>query len=94
LEGAPSKGPIVAMPVGTNLLPPKRNEKLLGVKTNKKGEVVCGKYTTGERAYFEGGRAHPLKVKFIPQRKLRSPPWPQAKLHGSVASRWQTWRRS
>ena len=50
LEGAPSNGPIVALPTGTNILPPKRNEKLLGVKTNKKGEVVCAKYTTGERA--------------------------------------------
>jgi len=70
LEGAPSKGSIIALPVGTNILPPKRNEKLLGVNTNKKGEVVCAKYTTSEHTYFEGVRAHPSKVKFTPQRKL------------------------
>jgi len=66
LEGAPSKSPdIIALPVGTNILPPKRNEKLLGVKTNKKGEVVCTKYTTGDHIYFEEVHAHPSKVKFI-----------------------------
>jgi hypothetical protein len=62
LEGAPSKGPIVALLADTNILPPMRNEKLLGVNTNKKGEVICAKYTTGERTYFEGVRAHPSKV--------------------------------
>jgi len=66
LEGAPFKGPIVAPPTGTNVLPSKRNEKLLGVKTNKKGEVVCAKYTIGDHTYFEGVCAHPSKVKFIP----------------------------
>jgi len=68
-EGAPSKGPIVALPTRTKLLPPKRNEKLLGVKTNKKGEVVCTKYTTGERTYFEGVRTHSSKVKLIPPKE-------------------------
>ena len=69
LEGALSKGPIVALPVGTNILPPKCNEKLLGVKTNKKGEVVCAKNTTSERTYFEGVGAHWSKVKFIPPKE-------------------------
>jgi len=59
-----------ALSVGTNILPPKHNEKLLGVKTNQKGKVVCSKYTTSERAYFEGVHTHPSKVNFIPQRKL------------------------
>ena len=54
LEGAPLKGPIVTLPVGTNLLPPRHNEKLLGVKTNKKGEVVCAKYTTCECTSLRG----------------------------------------
>jgi len=36
---------------------------------NKKGEVVCTKYTTIERTYFEGVRAHPSKVKFIPPKE-------------------------
>ena len=56
-------------------MPPKCNKKLLGVKTNKKREVVCDKYTTGDRTYFERVHAHPSKVKFIPQRKLQNPPW-------------------
>ena len=94
LEGAPSKGPIIALPARTNLLPPKCNEKLLGVNTNKKGEVIYAKYTTGECTYFEGVHAHPPKVKIIPQRKLQSPPWPQLRLHGSVVRQWLTWRRN
>jgi hypothetical protein len=47
-------------------LSPKHNETLVGVKTNKKREIVCVKYSTGERTYFEGVRAHPSKVKFLP----------------------------
>ena len=50
-------------------MPPKCNKKLLGVKTNKKGEVVCAKYTTSERTYFEGVHAQPSKVKFIPPKE-------------------------
>ena len=69
LEGAPSKGPIITLPAGTSILPPKHNEKLLGVKNKKKGEVVCAKYATGDRTYFEGVHAHPLKVKFIPPKE-------------------------
>jgi hypothetical protein len=38
----------------------------VGVKTNKSREIVYAKYNTGERTYFEGVRAHPTKVKFIP----------------------------
>jgi hypothetical protein len=66
LEDKLSKGPIIKLPVGTKLLPPKHNETLVGVKTNKKGEIVCAKYNTGERTYFEGVHAHPRKVKFLP----------------------------
>jgi septal ring factor EnvC (AmiA/AmiB activator) len=66
LEDKPPKGPAVKLPVGTKLLPPKHNEMLVGVKTNKKGEIICAKYSTGERTYFEGVRAHPSKVKFLP----------------------------
>jgi septal ring factor EnvC (AmiA/AmiB activator) len=50
-------------------LPPKHNETLVGVKTNKKGEIVYAKYNTGERTYFEGVRAHPSKVKFLPPKE-------------------------
>jgi hypothetical protein len=65
LEDKPSKGPVVKLPTGTKLLPPKHNETLVGVKTNKKGEIVCAKYSTRERTYFKGARAHPSKVKFL-----------------------------
>jgi hypothetical protein len=54
---------------GTKVLPPKPNETVLGVKKNRSGEIVCPKYTTRERPYFEGVRAHPSKVKFIPPKE-------------------------
>jgi septal ring factor EnvC (AmiA/AmiB activator) len=66
LEDASSKGPVVKLPAGTKILPPKHNETLVGVKTNKSGEIICAKYSTRERTYFEGVRAHPSKVKFLP----------------------------
>ena len=69
LDGPPPKGPIVKLPEGTKILPPKHNEMLMGVKTNKQGEIVCAKYSTGERSYFEGVRAHPSKVKFVPPKE-------------------------
>jgi hypothetical protein len=69
LEDKLSKGPVVKLPDGTKLLPPKHNETLVGVKTNKKGEIVCAKYSTGEHTYFEGVRAHPSKIKFLPPKE-------------------------
>jgi hypothetical protein len=39
------------------------------VKKNRSGEIVCAKYTTGERPYFKGIHAHPSKVKFIPPKE-------------------------
>jgi len=35
-------------------LPLKYNEELLGVKANRKGEVIYTKYSTGECTYFDG----------------------------------------
>jgi hypothetical protein len=69
LKEAPPKGPIVKLPEGTKVLPSKPNETLLGVKKNMSGEIVYAKYTTGERPHFEGVRAHPSKVKFIPPKE-------------------------
>jgi hypothetical protein len=66
LEGAPLKGTIVKLSTRTKILPLKHNETLVGVKTNKSGEIIYAKYSTGERTYFEGVHAHPAKVKFIP----------------------------
>jgi hypothetical protein len=65
LEDKPSKRPVIKLPARTKLLLPKHNETLIGVKTNKKGEIICVKYSIGERTYFEGVRAHPSKVKFL-----------------------------
>jgi hypothetical protein len=69
LDGALPKGPVVKIPEGTKLLPPKHNEVLMGVKTNKEGEIVCAKYSTRDRTYFEVVRAHPSKVKFVPPKE-------------------------
>ena len=52
------------MLVGTRILPPRANERLVGVKTNRSGEISSIRYTTEEeRPYFEGIRA--AKVRFI-----------------------------
>ena len=80
IEGAPSKGPIIALPTETNILPLKRNEKLLGVKTNRKGEVVCAKYTIKDVPTLRGFVLIRRRSNSSPQRKLRSPPWLQPKL--------------
>jgi hypothetical protein len=69
LEDKPLKGPVVQLPAETKLLPPKHNETLVGVKTNKKGEIVCAKYSARECTYFKGVRAHPSKVKFLPPKE-------------------------
>jgi len=53
------------VPAGTRILPPRPNERVVGVKTNRSGEISSICYTTKEeRPYFEGIRA--AKVHFIP----------------------------
>ena len=53
------------MPAGTRILPPKPNERVVGVKTNRSSEISHIRYTTEEeRPYFEGIRA--AKVCLIP----------------------------
>jgi len=48
-------------------MPPRPNERVIGVKTNRSGEISSVRYTTDEeRPYFEGVRA--AKVRFIPQK--------------------------
>jgi len=55
----------VKLPGGTRILPPRPNERVIGVKTNRSGEISCILYTTEEeRPYFEGIRA--AKVCFVP----------------------------
>jgi len=54
----------VKVPIGTRILPPRPNERVVGVKTNRSGEISSICYTTEEeRPYFEGIRA--AKVRFI-----------------------------
>jgi len=58
------------VPAGTRVLPPKPNERVVGVKTNRSGEISNVHYTTEEeRPYFEGNRA--AKVRFIPPKEAR-----------------------
>jgi hypothetical protein len=59
------------------LLPPRPNETLMGVKTNKLGEVTCVKYTTATpQVSLDGIRAAPNQVKFIPPRETTKRPAP------------------
>ena len=58
----------VKVPTGTRILPPRPNEWVVGVKTNRSGEISSVRYTTEEeRPYFEGVRA--AKVRFIPPKE-------------------------
>lgn len=66
IKDAPPKGPLVKVPAGTKILPPKPDEVLMGVKTNKSGEVTCAKYLQGGRTSIEGIRASSSKIKIIP----------------------------
>jgi hypothetical protein len=54
----------------TKLLPQQPNERIVGVKTNKLGEVTYVKYTNATpRVSLDGIRAAPSQVKFIPPRE-------------------------
>jgi len=56
------------VPAGTRVLPPKPNDRVVGVKTNRSGEISSVRYTTEEeRPYFKGIRA--TKVHFIPPKE-------------------------
>ena len=67
-----------------NLLPPRVNEVLIGVKTNKFGDVTCAKYkSVTPRTTIDGVHAMPDQIKVVPskekKRKAPSPPIPEAK---------------
>jgi len=65
LKGSSSKETTIKVPAGTRILPPRPNERVVGVKTNWSGEISSIRYTTEEeRPSFEGIRA--AKVCFIP----------------------------
>ena len=69
------------MPKEINLLPPRVNETLTRVKTNKFGHVTCAKYKlVTPRVTIDGVRAAPEQVKVVPpkeKKKKRVPPPPQ-----------------
>jgi len=59
---------IVKVLADTRVLPPKPNERVVGVKTNRSDEISSVRYTTDEeRPYFEGIRA--ANVRFIPPKE-------------------------
>jgi len=60
LEGG-AKGKQIAIPKGTPILPPKDNEWLLSFQTDKKGKLICAKYTTA-RLVIQGVRANRNEV--------------------------------
>jgi len=67
LKGSSSrKETTIKVPTGTRILPPRPNERVVGVKTNRSGEISSIRYAMEEeeRPYFEGIRAG--KVHFIP----------------------------
>jgi hypothetical protein len=67
----------IKVPKEINLLPPKPNETLMGVQTNKFGDVTCAKYkTVMNRVTIDGVWATPEQVKVVPpkEKKKRVPP--------------------
>jgi hypothetical protein len=61
LKDAP-KDKKVVVPQGTKVLPPKDNERVINVKTNKFEDVTCVKYATTSRVSLDGIRAPPRQV--------------------------------
>ena len=58
----------ISTPAGTRILPPRPNERVVRVKTNRSGEISSIRYTTAEeRPCFEGVKAP--KVRFIPPKE-------------------------
>ena len=73
----PDASPTIKVPKEINLLPPRGNKTLTGVKTNKFGDVTCMKYkSVTPRLSIDGVRAAPKQVKAVPlkEKKKRAPP--------------------
>jgi hypothetical protein len=71
-----SEAPKIKVPKEINLLPPRANKTLTGVKTNNFGDVTCTKYkSVMPRLTIDGVRAAPEHVKVMPPKeKKRAPP--------------------
>jgi hypothetical protein len=71
------KGPMIQVSKNVKLLPPRSNEMLMSLKTNKFGEVTCAKYTTATpRVAFDSVRAAPGQIKIIPPKETTKRPAP------------------
>jgi hypothetical protein len=65
------EGPKFTMPKEIKILPPKPSETLVGLKTNKFGDVTCMKYKSSRLA-FDGVWAMPNQINVIPPWKRSS----------------------
>jgi len=63
----------VKVPAGTRILPPMPNEWVVGVKTNRSGEISSICYTTEEERLTSRGLEQPKSASSL-QRKPRSTP--------------------
>jgi len=70
------EAPKIKVPKEINLLPPRANETMTGVKTNKFGDVTCVNYkSVTPRLSIDGVRAVPEQVKVVSlKEKKRAPP--------------------
>jgi hypothetical protein len=74
-ESSKPKAPTFRVPKELNLLPPRPNETLVGLKTNKFGDATCMKYQKiTPRVTLDGVRASPDQIKVVPPKKKPSPP--------------------
>jgi hypothetical protein len=75
VEGKPGESKVLTfrVPKELNLLPPRPNEMLTRLKTNKFGDVTCMKYKkTTSRVTLDGVRAMPEQIKVVPPKKIPS----------------------
>ena len=82
----PDAPPPIKVMKEINLLPPRANEVLNKVKTNKFGDVTCAKYKSiTARTIIDGVCTMPDQIKVVPpkekKRKVPSPPTPKAEKH-------------
>jgi hypothetical protein len=68
LKDAP-KDKKVAVLQGTKVLPPKDNERVINVKTNKFRDVTCMKYATTSHVSLDGIHTPLRQVRFLPPRE-------------------------
>jgi hypothetical protein len=66
------EAPKIKAPKEINLLPPRANETLTGVKTNKFGDVTCAKYKSIMTGLsIDGVRAAPKQIKVVSPKEKR-----------------------